>query len=112
MGERIRTAEQIRARNEKLRKSLAPGLFDRVILTHGVSESPDRELILHAVRNSEGRQEGNDPYGEDDFGSVGVNGNTYYYKFDYYDLRFEWGADPYEDENYAVVITIMAASEY
>ena len=58
-------------------------------------------------------KEGNDPYGEQDFGSITVAGENIFWKIDYYDLRFEYGSenpgDPVQTQR---VPTIMLASEY
>lgn len=103
--------DSIKERNDRLRKTLTPDGKNRIVLTASVNASDNREAILDAVRMFDGFNSGNDPHGEHDMGSVGVGGRKYYFKFDYYDLNFEYGADPYT-EDYNLVLTIMDSSEY
>jgi hypothetical protein len=57
--------------------------------------------------------EGNDPFGEHDFGSFELADRTFFWKIDYYDQRCEFGSeDPSNPERTTRVLTIMLASEY
>lgn len=103
--------DSIKARNDLLRKTLISNGKNRVVLTASVNASENREAIIEAVRLFDDFNSGNDPHGEHDMGSVEVGGRKYYFKFDYYDSNFEYGADPYT-EDYNLVLTIMDASEY
>lgn len=102
--------ELIRERNDKIRKNL---LFSsnefgiKMMITEPVLSSPFRDEILRAIRDFDSfNDEGNDPYGEHDFGFVTVQDEKYCFKFGYYDNEFiNFGY-----ENF--VMTIMHASEY
>ena len=107
----MHSLDQIKLRNDTFRKSLRPDSKHRCVLTESVSESPNREEILEAVKNFDSFSGDNDPHGEHDFGSVIVGGEKYFFKFDYYDLNYEYGADQREEE-YALLLTIMHASDY
>jgi Protein of unknown function (DUF3768) len=56
----------------------------------------------------------NDPYGEHDFGSFEVAGETFFWKIDYYDRKsMEYGSeDPADPTMTTRVLTIMFAGEY
>lgn len=65
-------------------------LFCKVLLTREVSNSPDKEDIITAVREFNRFTPDNDPHGEHDFGQVNVNGSQYFFKFDCYDSNYEF----------------------
>ncbi|MCH8957714.1 DUF3768 domain-containing protein, partial [candidate division KSB1 bacterium] len=51
--------------------------------------------------------DGNDPYGEHDFGVIELTGQPkIYWKIDYYDANFEYGGDVNR------LLTILLADEY
>ena len=55
----------------------------------------------------------NDPHGEHDFGSFEIEGETYFFKLDYYALDMDGGSeDPADPEKTTRVLTIMRADEY
>ena len=57
--------------------------------------------------------EGNDPQGERDFGSLRLRGQRLFWKIDYYDLALEYGSpDPADPAVTRRVLTLMLASEY
>jgi hypothetical protein len=57
--------------------------------------------------------EGNDPYGEHDFGAIEQDGVTYYWKIDYYDSDLVRGSDDPSDEKKTVrALTLLMADEY
>lgn len=105
------TINEIKERNDRLRKTLTPDRTHKVYMSAGVSELDNKEEVLEAIRNFDSFSGDNDPYGEHDFGMVIVNEEKYYFKIDYYDLNFEYGAD-HHNEEYACVLTIMHSSEY
>ncbi len=74
--------EKISAKNDLCRKTFRGC---RVLLTAGIANHPDREIIIINVQSYSDFNSQNDPYEERDFGSFQVNGTRYYFKFDYYD---------------------------
>jgi hypothetical protein len=57
----------------------------------------------------------NDPWAEHDFGAVEFQGETYYWKIDYYDSTTNYGSlspDPSNPNVTQRVLTIMHRSEY
>ena len=82
-----------------------------MVLTELVADSPIREKIITAVRYFNDWTAGNDPHKEHDAGFFGVDGVRYMWKIDYYDVNYEYGADPYTDK-FCRVLTVMEASEY
>jgi len=70
-------------------------------------------LVLNRVREFDQFSPENDPYGEHDFGAVEVQGETYYWKIDYYDLALCFHSpDPANPAVTRRVLTIMHSSEY
>lgn len=90
--------------NDLLRKTLSGC---RMMLTAGVADSEDQAQILAAVKSFHQFTEDNDPYGEHDFAFFEVNGEKFFFKFDYYDSNYEFFQ---EDGNR--VLTIGRADEY
>jgi hypothetical protein len=72
-----------------------------------------RAQVLLRVQNFADFNDDNDPYGEHDFGSFEVAGETFFWNIDYYDLRCEFGSeDPSDPAKTMRVLTIMFAGEY
>jgi hypothetical protein len=101
----------LQQQNDLFRQTMLPSPRHRVVLTESVANSPYREGIVSAVRVFAEFTPDNDPHGEHDFGRVTVQGEDYLWKIDYYDLAFEYGADPHT-EPHAKVLTVMRAEEY
>lgn len=114
--------KEIRLGNDFLRTTFFPFL-GKVVLTEGVANSPLKEKVLSAVREFYQFDGGNDPHHEHDFGAVEIESESgdfckkrnkcyekFFFKIDYYDLKLEFGADPYQ-EPFKRVLTIMEASE-
>ena len=105
-------AEVIRELNDKFRRELHGGTL---LLTAGIvalgAEAQGR--IIAAVQAFDAFTPDNDPYGEHDFGSVEVDGEKIFFKFDYFDpihaMHSDDPADPSKTER---VLTIMLSSEY
>jgi len=99
-------AEAIARKNDLIRKNLRGAI---ILLTPGVQSlsEKDREALFQKIREFEDFNEGNDPYGEHDFGAVNHNGVKYFFKFDYLDDSLRYFK---EDGNR--VLTIMRADEY
>lgn len=104
--------ERVRQLNDLLRTTFVSG---RVILTAGVRalDGDDRARLLQAVSAFDGFGLANDPYGEHDFGRVGVGGCGYFFKIDYYDLDLRYQSpDPADATVTARIMTIMREDEY
>ena len=71
------------------------------------------ERLVAAVRSFAEFDRGNDPYDEHDFGSVRIDGETIYWKIDYYNESLSAGSEaPWDSDQCARVMTIMLANEY
>jgi len=82
-----------------------------VILTQGVQAIRNLEGLLGKVRVFNDFNEGNDPYGEHDFGSLRWENDKVFWKIDYYDQNMEYGAEPLNPECKRAM-TVMLAEEY
>ena len=98
--------------NDFLRKYFIGGKVVITPLVECLDENVFMELI-EKVQNFDAFTEGNDPYGEHDFGSVDVNGKRYYWKIDYYNTDFTEHSEDKSDPSITErVLTIMRADEY
>jgi Protein of unknown function (DUF3768) len=105
-------ADRIRLLNDNFRSTFVGG---RVLVTAGVAELPveTKAKLLLAVQCFSDFTPDNDPHHEHDFGSIAIEGETYFYKIDYYALDMDGGSeDPADPEKTARVLTIMRADEY
>lgn len=103
---------RIRALNDRFRATFIGG---RVLITEGVMALGQDAVsaIRERVETYAAFDEGNDPYGEHDFGSITHDGSEVFWKIDYYDRRMEYGSeDPTDPAKTMRVMTIMLASEY
>lgn len=103
---------RIRELNDALRIYSKGG---EVYLTHGVSAKGEDFVAraFRAVADFDGFDEGNDPYGEHDFGAVTVDGERVFFKVDCYDRNKEYGSeDPADPARTCRVMTILLAEEY
>lgn len=98
------SSNEIARKNDVMRSTF---IGCRVVTTEAVSAAPNKEEILSAVRNFKDFTTGNNPYGEHDFAFFEVDGESYFFKFDYYDDDYEHFK---EDGNR--VLTIGFANEY
>lgn len=102
--------EKIAQLNDQFRSSFLGG---KVLLTCGVNEHPLREQVITAVRTFDEFTEGDDPHGEHDFGAVEIEGETFFWKIDYYDETMNYlSTDPADPTITNRVMTIMRADEY
>lgn len=105
-------AERIRLLNDNFRTTFIGG---HVVMTQGVNELPldVKARAIIAVRSFNQFTSDNDPHREHDFGSFEIEGETYFFKIDYYALDMDGGSeDPADPEKTTRVITIMRADEY
>src|SRR5262245_45048133 len=112
--ERSYRSKRIAELNDRLRTKFDGG---SAYFTAGVQAEPlKRRLeILEAVRTYEFHGiDGNNPYGENDFGAVEVAGEKYFFKIDYYaaDESGMGSEDPADPNRTKRVMTIMRADEY
>ena len=104
--------ERIRQLNDNFRRTFVGG---RVMITSGVQNMDPAAMndLLRQVREFSAFDDDNDPYGEHDFGAVTVDGQSLFWKIDYYDQDLEGGSeDPADPAKTTRVLTIMHASEY
>ena len=104
--------DRIRVLNDNFRSTFVGG---HVLLTRSVAELPldvQARLVL-AVQSFSNFTKDNDPHGEHDFGTIELDGDTYFFKLDYYNSNLTGGSeDPADPEQTARVLTIMRADEY
>ena len=104
------TAARIAELNDAARTSF---LGCRVVVTQGVAAMDDLDAIYTKVRAFNDFTERNDPYGEHDFGSIEHEGQTVFWKVDYYDADLQMHSpDPSDPAVTCRVLTIMLAEEY
>lgn len=104
--------KRIRELNDAFRTTFAGG---RVLMTSGVSELPlaDQMMIQLMVRTFSDFTEGNDSYGEHDFGAFDHAGVQYFWKIDYYDQECRYGSEEPADPAVTTrVLTILRGDEY
>lgn len=100
---------QVRALNDAARTTLTGC---RVMVTQGVDALGRMDEVLGAVSSYIAFDADNDPFGEHDFGSMQVAGQTVFWKFDYYDLSMTMHSpDPADPAATVRVLTIMLAEE-
>lgn len=105
-------AQKIAELNDEFRAGRSSG---RLFVTNGVIGHAGSGLneVLQAVRTFGTFNEGNDPYGERDFGSLQWNGALLFWKINYYDIDLQGGSpDPSDGDVTTRVLTVLLASEY
>jgi hypothetical protein len=108
----LKKSARIRVLNDNFRATFLGG---QVVMSAGVAELPMgvRAQVVVKVQNFADFNEDNDPFGEHDFGSFEVAGETFFWKIDYHDTLCEFGSvDPADPEKTTRVLTIMFAGEY
>lgn len=103
--------QRIRELNDKLRTTFIGG---QVVLTRGVRACPRGEELLKAVQTFQFHGvDGNNPYGENDFGEIVLDGEAYFFKIAYYDTALKYHSpDPADPSVTRRVMTVMRADEY
>ena len=104
--------ELIRLQNDRLRQWGIGGL---IVITSGIQERGEAFVrnVLQAVRSFSSFGPDNDPHKEHDFGSIKSDGETIFWKIDYYNADMSGGSeDPAEPEQTERVLTIMFSREY
>lgn len=99
--------------NDLLRTTFIGG---QIVVTAGIAAlSPDiQEAIITKVRTFDDFSEGNDPYGERDFGAFDQSGaGKIFWKIDYYDATLTKGSeDPADPKQTRRVLTILLSEEW
>jgi Protein of unknown function (DUF3768) len=104
--------EAIRALNDDLRQNLSAGT---ALITPGVAAMGAEAVarIVKTIAVYDDFCHANDPYEEHDFGSFEVDGQTIFFKIDYFDKTLAYHSpDPTDPSVTERVITIMLADEY
>lgn len=104
--------ERIRQLNDELRKTLTGGM---TVMTPGIAAlGPEAvERIVKTINVFDEFCTENDPYEEHDFGSFEAEGETVFFKIDYFDgAMVNHSPDPANAAVTQRVLTIMLASEY
>lgn len=102
----------IRQLNDAFRTTFQGG---RVVMTRAVADlSPDiQSRITARVKSYDAFDEASDPHGEHDFGLFDIDGETIFFKIDYYNADMTAGSeDPADPAQTTRVLTIMLASDY
>ena len=108
----LKHSERIRVLNDNFRSTCVGG---RMLMTAGVNALPldTKARVLLAVQSFGKFTDDNDPHREHDFGSFEIDGETYFFKIDYYALDMAGGSeDPADPEKTVRMLTIMRADEY
>ena len=106
--------DQIRALNDDLRQHLSQRT-ELAFITAGVAAlgAEAVECIVKTITTYDDFCHDNDPYEEHDFGSFEAEGETIFFKIDYFDHSLTCGSpDPSDPSVTHRVITIMLAQEY
>ena len=104
--------EQIRALNDHLRQHLRTGT---AVMTPGVAALGQEavERIVKTIAVYDDFCHANDPHEEHDFGAFEADGQTVFFKIDYFDKSLTYHSPDAADPNVTErVITIMLADEY
>jgi hypothetical protein len=102
----------IRELNDAFRTSMDGG---QLTITSGVAAlgAVAVHRLIQRVRTFDAFDEGNDPHGEHDFGSIEEGGEKYFWKIDYHCPLMEFGSeDPADPTKTRRVLTILRADEW
>jgi Protein of unknown function (DUF3768) len=108
----VNSTQRIRELNDELRQHLLSGL---AVMTPGVAALGQQavERIVQTISVFDDFCNANDPYEEHDFGSFKAEGQTIFFKIDYFDKSLtHHSPDPSDPAVTERVITIMLADEY
>ena len=96
--------------NDKARQNLSNYSFTQGV--RGLNREQLNDLIK-LVKEFDDFTEENDPHHEHDMGKIEFNGESYYFKIDYYDNQLKYGSEFPEDESITRrIITVMETDEY
>lgn len=106
------TDQRIRDLNDRFRQSFEGG---QIVLTRGFRSLPNGVVIkaFLAIQRFDDFDEGNDPYGTHEFGTLNIDGQDIWFKIDAYDQNLEYGSpDPSDPSVTQRVMTILLPDEY
>jgi len=98
--------------NDAFRKTFVGG---QVFMTPGIDALDERTKaeVITAVMEFDSFDEGNDPYGEHDYGTVQIAGKTYVWKINTYDLRLKYmSPDPSDPAVTRRTLSLLLPSEW
>ena len=107
-----RTTQSIAHLNDQARTTLTNC---KLMVTRGIDLLGEEavDCILDLVKRFDDFSERNDPFGEHYFGAIVYEGNTVFWKIDYYDLDLmHQSPDPSDPHVTRRVLTIMLGEEY
>jgi len=102
----------IRDLNDSFRQTLVGGTL---FLTQGVMHATEGEIagLMQEIGRFDAFDEDNDPHHEHDFGSLTWQGETMFWKIEYYDDAMFYGSkDPTDPRRDDAGRSVMLASEY
>lgn len=105
--------KRVRRLNDAARRGTGHNVS--IVVTAGVQNLGEDSVkaALQAISDFTSFTESNDPHAEHDFGAVEVDGETLFWKIDYFDLQLKWHSpDKANPDVTQRVLTIMLASEY
>jgi len=106
----LKNADRIRELNDQLRRTFTGGA---ICITRGVCERCDTNAVLAAVQAFDSFNDANDPWREHDFGALELEGQTLFWKIDYYAPGMQGGSpDPADPRITERILTIMLAEDY
>lgn len=111
----------IAKQNDAFRTSLtaslkAPGVpSGKLVMTAGIAARSDefRAALIEALIDFDAFDSDSDPYGLHEMGVLEIEGERAWFKFDLYDVNYEYGAEtPTDPERTRRVLTLLFPSEY
>ena len=104
------SAAKIRALNDQFRRTFNGGA---ICITRAVSERCDVSAVLAAVQAFDTFNEANDPFREHDFGALDFEGETIFWKIDFYSNDMQHGSPDASDPSVTQrILTVLLAEEY
>jgi len=106
--------DHIRDLNDELRRNISHHAGHAVITPGVAALGPDAVLrIVKTIEVFDDFCQANDPHDEHDFGAFAADGQTIFFKIDYYDRTLTMHSPNPADPTVTIrVITIMLAKEY
>jgi len=104
--------QKVRELNDRFRSTFSGGM---VTMTPGIQALGEKNVqeICQKIMKFDAFTKDNDPYGEHDFGTIKHDGQSIFWKIDYYDRNLEFHSPNKSDPAVTTrVMTIMLAEEY